>query len=237
MKKTLAILLLCFFMIPIAVNADRDLDGEVKLYSEGASVGSTLVFKYRAVCGNECDEVISYDPNVLEYSSIEASFPRWESNIASKPNVKVISDEPGILKYDYTITKNEGIENEVYSAETEILVKFKVKSIPSDGNIKITATALDDNGNEIAGLKNDLEIKAIKEEKCDCPKCEQPNDNKECNCPKEKECKPNDVWFVIGLISLIFNGLLLIFVIILLAKNINKSKYINILKNKELNKN
>lgn len=173
MKKLLTILLLCVFLLPITVNADRDLDGEIKLYSEDASVGSTIVFKYRAICGNECDEVISYDPNVLEYSSIDASFPRWESNIASKPNIKVIGNEPGTLKYDYTITKNEGIDNEVYSAETEILVKFKVLSIPSDGKIKLSATALDDNGKEISGLKNDLEIEVAKPEECNCPKCEK----------------------------------------------------------------
>ena len=233
MKKIFIVLLLCFFMLPITVKADRDLDGEIKLYSEDTTVGSTVVFKYRAICGNECDEILTYDKDVLEYVSVSAKFQNWEMNTLGTPSVKVISNEPGTLKYDYTVTKTENNTDEYFSAETEILVKFKVKALPKNGKIQVTAAAMDDNGNPIEGLKNNLEIKAIgtTSETCNCPncpKCEQAKqettDEKECNCQavENKECKSNNIWFVIGIISLIFNGLFLILIIILLIKKKKK---------------
>lgn len=219
-KKLLIILLLCVFVLPLTVSADRDLDGEIKIYSEETSVGSTLVFKYRAVCGNECDEMLVYDSNVLEYLSVEASFTNWEAGSIATPSINVTSNEPGKLKYDYTVTKNEDYNGEFYSTSTEILVKFKVLSIPDDGIIKVEATALDNDGNPIEGLKNNLEIMAIStsSESSGCPECEQ-----------KKEEKSNDSWFLIGIISLIFNGLLLILVVLLLIKS--KSKPNNISNN------
>ena len=228
-QKVLSILLLLFLLIvPISVKADRDLDGEINLYSEGTTVGSTVVFKYRAICGNECDEVLKYDPNVLQFVSVETHFPNWEMSNIATPSVKVISNESGVLKYDYTLTKNSDIKEEVYNIDTEIIVKFNVLTVPTDGKIIIDSAPLDNNKNEIEGLRNVLEIKAFANGDCNCPKCEQKNDT--CNCTEgnqiKKECKNDNTWFIIGIISLIFNVILLVVILLLAKKKNNNSNNI-----------
>ncbi len=248
MKKILYVLLISVMLLPLVVKADRDLDGQIVLYSENVSVGSTLVYKYRAVCGNECDEILTYNPDELDYVSISAEFPSWENNNLGEPQVKIIDNDPGTLKYDYTLNLKE---NNINYLETEITVKFIVKSIPANGTIELVRKSLDSDFNPIEGLTSILKITSANSEEdsdvtqCNCPKCDyventdntdkvedktiETTDNKsvetvgeEKECPKCEEKKCDNLWFIVAVASLIVNAILLVVIIFVSLKKKNK---------------
>lgn len=246
MKKIFSILLVSVFLLPLVVKADRDLNGEILLYSEQTTVGSTVVLKVTSICDNStCDGVLIYNKDVLEYTSIDYNYVGQDVG-PNNGSVKVVSNENGTLKYDFNDPDLEG-----HSSRTSIIAKFVVKSQPSNNQIDVVYAPVDKNFEIIEGLKVNKVINVsstkteniignIDDSKIE-EKVEQVEDviNKvtdkvtgEKECPKCEDKKCNNLWFIIGIISLVINALLIV-VIIIISKNKNNKKEDKVAENAE----
>ena len=127
--KKLFIFLLVLFLLPIVVKADRDLNGEILLYSEQATENSTIVFRITVSCdSNTCDGMLKYDKNMLKYESIDYDFPDMEFYPDDLANINIISNDNGVLKYNFDLNNNEYDNLLNKYTKTTINVRFKIIS-------------------------------------------------------------------------------------------------------------
>lgn len=243
MKKNLFIILLLFAIVflPLTVNADRvPIHG--KVFSEEPTVGSRIFVEiYQCYDNDTCDGTIKYDPNLLEFESISIDFPYYiddigpDAGVNNPRSVKVVSNSQGNLKIDYSL-------NESGQTSSSVIAKFIIKNEPSSGKLELSF--IPDNPELVLGNGFKKEINIIKTNKNgNCPICEEkkcncqeekeqsnskenniPDEKKEVNCPKceKSKCNSNNLFTIIGIISLILNVLLIITIIVLLIKKNSK---------------
>ncbi len=242
MKKNIlyVLLLLSVLLLPLTVSAD-DIPLKTKFYSNKGNVGGNVVFDLFVCDSRICDGTINYDSSVLEFVSIEHDIPDNMDDVMGEAYtsfewVKVISNKNGSLKFDFNALKDqyENYEN----SNNHVIVTFKVKSNPSNG---VTSIEFKPDIQTFYGpYIKEIQIASNGDENvtCNCPNCpsdnneSNTNEDKECDCinkdnvtnnDEEKECNQDNLWFIIGIISLIINVLLLVLIIVLIIKKKNNS--------------
>jgi len=159
---------------PTIVKADL-LQLDCEAYSKYVSVGSEFIYAIK-VEKNNFNGTVTFDNNVLEVIKVETAY-------SGGPN-DTWSGSQGTITH--TVNDNKvTINHTAGDYEQDILVKFKVKSYPSDGTTTVKVKA---NNNLWFGEPSDT-MTVIKGQECpSCPKCEKD----ETNCPVCEECETND---------------------------------------------
>jgi len=138
-KNILLIILTLCFLVPVGVNADMLPPIGITSYSHEVVVGSTVTYKISGIV-QEYEEIgitnlngkIIYDYSQLEYVDITVDFP--EIMEGELPPIDIeINSKNGVI--EYKVINEYGVDGRL-----DILVNFKVKSLPSTGNLKVQFT-------------------------------------------------------------------------------------------------
>lgn len=187
-------------LCPMMVKADKlPLNGE--LYSKTAVVGSEIVFSIE-VGDNDFEGNVSFDSSVLEVVNVTAEYSGSND---------VVSGSSGTI--NKTINGNElNIDFKAGDFPVNLLVTFKVKAYPSNGQVTVKASS---NGNSWFGEPEET-IAIAKENECstcenDCPVCEECETTNSINSDNNASVADNTLLYV----SFGISGVLALAVVIL----------------------
>lgn len=186
MKKLFLLLLIGIIMIPTAVKADRT-PISISGYSKQATLGSEIIFQLKGY--TKFDGKLEYNSEELEYLSTNIVNAVLD-DVLSGQKIEVLSNEPGKLVFKY-YNPSESTEY------VNILISFRVKSVPEDNKTKITYYP-DDSSVLYNGTSKELEYSLIPTsgtytvvDSKECPQCEKAveKDTNKCVTEEKKEDK------------------------------------------------
>lgn len=135
MKRFKVLLVLLLLLIPyVNVNADMVPIGSWS-YANEATVGSTVTYVISGYLleygeGSNLNGKITYDTNQLQFLNIKLEDPTYIEGEAGLPEIKIMTNKNGTLEYKVVNELKE-------SARVDVLVTFKVKSVPTTGRLMI----------------------------------------------------------------------------------------------------
>lgn len=219
MKKIYIFIVLTLCLIlPISVKADMLPPISVESYANEATVGSIITYK---IMGNvykggkvgitNLNGKITYNASQLEYVDIDFGFPNIIEGELPPVDVNIISNKNGVL--EYKVVNEYGVE-----CRLDLLISFKVKSLPTTGNLKVNFTPEDisvtygennieiemevlnnDNTTEDNSNNNNTDIPSDEENNNDDTDIlidEENNDNNDTDVPSDEENNDNKTDYI-----------------------------------------